>query len=226
MRTKLLIALNLAVLAGCAPKDPSAAARAKREKTDAEWNAAEPQKEAAINAQTRFAAGQLAESQGLTDQAISQYHEALKSSPGHAASLYRLGVIYTQSRQYATATETWKQYVKASGGNAVAYNNLGFCLELSGKTAEAEQAYRAGIARDGNSQQCRVNFGLLLARSGREAEAVEQLSAVLQPAEVHYNLASVYEQIGRTAQAKAEYERAIQLDPKLWEAQSRLSRID
>jgi tetratricopeptide (TPR) repeat protein len=226
MRTRLLLALNVALIGGCAAKDPSAAARAKRQKTDAEWNSAEPQPEAAINADTRFAAGQLAESQGQADQAVAQYREALKLNPAHAASLYRLGVLFTQSRQYAEALDYWKQYVSASGGTAVAYNNLGFCLELAGKSEDAEQAYRDGIARDGASEQCRVNYGLLLARSGREAEAIEQLSAVLKPAEVHYNLASVYEQLGRTVQAKAEYERAIQLDPKLWEAQSRLSRIE
>ena len=66
----------------------------------------------------------------------------------------------------------------------------------------------------------------MLARNDRKDEAVAQLSAVLKPAEVHYNLASVYEQVGRKAEAKQEYEKALELDPKLWEAQSRLSKLD
>ena len=46
-----------------------------------------------------------------------------------------------------------------------------------------------------------------------------QLQAALSPAEVHYNLGSVYEQQGKIEQARAEYQEAIKLDPKLIDAQ-------
>ena len=66
----------------------------------------------------------------------------------------------------------------------------------------------------------------MLARNGRTPEAIQQLAVVLNPAEVQYNLASVYEQLGRKDEAREEYQKALELDPKLWEAQSRLSKLE
>lgn len=179
-----------------------------------------------FQAGTRFAAGQLAESQGQPDLALEQYREAIKLDPKHQPSLYKLGVLYTQAKQYPQAVEAWKQYVKVTGGDSTAYSNLAFCLEISGKGSEAEAAYKSGIKKDPKNEPCRVNYGLFLARTGREKEAIEQLSAVLPPAKVHYNLASVYETVGRSNEARAQYQKALELDPEFWEAKSRLSRLD
>src|SRR5687767_8908063 len=51
------------------------------------------EKEPAITAETRFAAGQLAESQNNPAVAIKQYEEALRLKSDHVAALYRLGVV-------------------------------------------------------------------------------------------------------------------------------------
>ena len=65
----------------------------------------------------------------------------------------------------------------------------------------------------------------MLARLGRTAEATLQLQAVLSPADVHYNLASVLEHQGRKEAAKAEYRKALEPDPTLDDAQTRLSAL-
>src|SRR5436190_6673017 len=54
--------------------------------------APEPQ----LNADSRFAAGMLAETQGRLDCAIIQYEQALRLNPNHVPSLYRLGVAHTK----------------------------------------------------------------------------------------------------------------------------------
>ena len=189
-----------------------------------EWESR--QKEPAITADTRFAAGQLAESQGDLPRALEQYNQALKLNDKHVDSLYRLGVLYAKVRQHPQAVDAWKRYVRATHESAVGYSNLGFCHELAGDLDEAEQAYLRGIERDSESAPCRVNYGLMLARHGRVAEATVQLQYALQPAEVHYNLASVFEGQGRPEQARAEYRKALELDPKLQDAQTRLDLME
>ncbi len=179
-----------------------------------------------FTAQTHFAAGQLAESHGAYDKAIEQYQKALKLDPRHLPSLYRIAMIQVQTREYAKATESWRAYVRESGGSPTAYSNLGFCHELAGQPSAAEEAYRQGIAKDSHNVPCRVNYGLMLVRLGRTNEAIVQLQAVLPPAQVHYNLGSVYEQLGKRQQAKDEYRQAAQLDPNLVQAKAKLASID
>ena len=192
---------------------------------EARRNAFESSEDPPLSADTRFAAGQLAESQGATAQAVAQYTEALKINPNHQNSWYRLGVLYAQTRQFPQAIDAWQHYVKATNGAAAAYGNLGYCYELSGDAASAERAFQKGVQRDPGNVQCRVNYGLMLARAGREKEAVEQLEAVLKPAQVHYNLGSVYEQQGRKEMAKLHYTKALELSPDFTDAQTRLANI-
>jgi len=230
---KLAIALaaSLALSAGCnqSKKPPEETSSSKykllngstSDKTDATANTPEP----ALNVETRFAAGRLAETQGRLDCAAVQYEQALRLKSDHVPSLYRLGIVQTKMKQFDPAAATWKKYIKATGDIASGYSNLGFCYEMAGNVESAEKAYREGIQRDPKSVPCRTNYGLLLARNNRIPEAETQLTQVLKPDEVRYNLAAVYEQKGAIAQAKAELKKAIEINPGNKEAASRLASL-
>jgi tetratricopeptide (TPR) repeat protein len=183
-------------------------------------------KEPALNPNTRFAAGQLAETQGRFDCAMVQYEQALRLDPKHIPSLYRAGIVLTKTRQYDKAVMIWKRYIDSTNNVASGYSNLGFCYEMAGDVEAAEQSYKSGLAIDPTSQPCRVNYGLMLARNNRTVEAEVQLSAVLAPAEVAYNLAAVYEQQGAIGQAKEELKKALEINPNMTEAQSKLATLD
>ena len=215
--------VGLSLLAGCAQSNNSAQSAYEPQPDPSSFDVP---KEPELNANTRCAAGQLAEAQGDLPRAIQQYSEALKLEPKHEQSLFRLAVVHAQLKQYPQSIEAWKRYLKVTDGSAIGYSNLGFTYELSGQLAQAEEAYKKGISRDMSSRPCRVNYGLMLARMGRTSEATIQLQSVLKPAEVHYNLASVYEQQGRKEQAKAEYNKALTIDPGLYDARVRLSSLD
>ena len=66
----------------------------------------------------------------------------------------------------------------------------------------------------------------MLARQGRSGEALRQLQTVLPPAKAHYDLASVYEIQGRKPEARAEYQKAVELDPQLDDAKARLAALN
>lgn len=182
--------------------------------------------DAPINADTRFAAGQLAETQDVPARAEEQYRKALALNPNHRGALFRLGVLYAKQKRYADAIDAWHRYLRATNEDATGYANLGFCLELAGRSEEAEAAYRKGIKRDPTNAPCHVNYGLLLARHDRTNEAMLEMQTVLPEAQVHYNLASVYEGLGRREQAKAEYRKALAADPAMGEAQARLDALN
>jgi tetratricopeptide (TPR) repeat protein len=232
MRTSYWIAASIlgAVLAGCSTTQQQPAISPTGAITSAKANAvpddAPPAKEPAFTAETRFAAGQLAESQNNPVAAIQQYQEALKLKPDHLGALYRMGVVYARLKDYPQAIDAWDRYVQATGESATAYGDLGFCEELAGDTAKAEAAYKAGIARDPKNSPCRVNYGLMLARRGQIDDAVTQWRFVLTEAEVHYNLGGVYATQGKKDQARAEFNKAIELDPNFTDAKTRVAALD
>jgi tetratricopeptide (TPR) repeat protein len=216
-----VLALAALLAAGCQSSNNSSAGAKSNPRTtnpDKFETTADPP----LKARTRFAAGQLAESQGDTNRAIQQYWEAVKVDPKCDEALFRLGVLYCQLKDYPDAIISWKLYLKATNDDATGYSNLAFCEELAGHRAAAESAYRKGLEKDPQNRACRVNFGLMLARDNKLSEATIQLQTVLTAAEVHYNLASVMEQQGKKDQARAEYRKALDLDPNLSDAQVRL----
>jgi tetratricopeptide (TPR) repeat protein len=226
MHKRSMLLLSAAILAAGCAKDPNAEQMADAKRIQDAQAKLDEQSRKPISADTRFAAGQLAESQGEIPNALTQYQAALKLDPKHAPTLFRLGVLYTSQRRFDEAITAWNRYVAATNNAAAGYSNLGFCYELAHRPEDAEAAYRKGIAKDPQNGPCRINYGLMLARQNKIAEATEQFSAVLRPAEVHYNLASVYETQGRKLEARAEYRQALNLEPNMSDAKARLASLD
>jgi tetratricopeptide (TPR) repeat protein len=179
-----------------------------------------------FSADTRFAAGQVDESQHNPAAAIQQYEEALKLSPNHLGALYRLGTLYAETKQFPEAIDIWERYLAASNQSATAFGDLGFCQELAGETDKAEASYQAGIARDYKNATCRTNYGLMLARRGKMDEAVTQWRFVLSEAEIHYNLGGVYAAEGNKIKAHYEFQKALEIDPNFADARQRVSALD
>ncbi|HLL88451.1 MAG TPA: tetratricopeptide repeat protein [Tepidisphaeraceae bacterium] len=222
----LLCCAALAAVAGCAKQAENQPwQKGSGSTSHAPTDPFDQVREPAITADTRFAAGQLAESRGRFDQAIEQYREATKADPRHKAATFRLAMLLTAGRQYPAAVEAWNKYLTLTHGSAVAWANLGLCHGLAGNTAAAEAAFRKGIEVDPKSQPVRVNYGLMLAKAQRFADATAQWSAVLPPAQVHYNLGSVYEQLNRLDDARNEYRKALAADPGFGDARSRLDAL-
>jgi tetratricopeptide (TPR) repeat protein len=182
-------------------------------------------KEPPIEANTRFAAGQLDESRGKIDHAVRQYKDALEIDPTLLPALYRLGVIYAAQKNYDQSIQIWQRYIEVSSGSPEGYANLGYCYELADKPDQAEATYQKGIAKDTDNAPCRTDYGLMLARKGKIQEAIRTWTPVLTTAEIHYNLATIYALDGRKQEARAEYQQALNHDPTMTDAKTRLSDL-
>jgi tetratricopeptide (TPR) repeat protein len=222
-----LIALFLivALLAGCGNKNKDRSSQTAEQQAQRDPDQFENSGDPPLNANTRYAAGQLAESMGDLNRAASQYREALKLDPKHRDAVFRLGSVLTQQRQYPEAIRTWQHYIEMTNHAPAAYNNLAYTYEVAGQVAQAEATYRQCIERDPSQQACRLNYGRMLARHNRIDEAVAQFSTVLKPAEVSYNLGTVFEQQRKVEQAKAYYQQALEQDPNLGDAKARLAAL-
>src|SRR5689334_8754191 len=121
----LLLSLGLVCAGGCNknkkdPNDPAASKsgrhKTEQDKLDAAQREAkqnpdkfESASDPPLTADTRFAAGQLAEYQGDLNRAVAQFVEALKIDPNHKNSLFHLGAVYTQLGRYNDAVTIWQR---------------------------------------------------------------------------------------------------------------------
>src|ERR1700722_3570071 len=99
-----LLAVLVLGFAGCHQSQPTPQNKMSR---DREF---ENSKQATINTDTYYAAGQLAEASNKPDVAIKNYQACLKLDPKNRDALYRLGVMFATEKRFYESEETWKTY--------------------------------------------------------------------------------------------------------------------
>lgn len=179
-----------------------------------------------IKFETFIAAGDLAASRGQFGRAAEQYENALKAKPKDEVTLRKLALGYAKIGQMGASIEAWKRHLAATGGSADSYGSLGYAYELAGNPADAEKTYLEGIKKHPTGTLVHINYGLMLVRKNKVDEAVKQMSAVLQAHEVNYNIAGVYDQMGRRDLAQFYYRRALECNPGFVPARQKLSMVD
>jgi tetratricopeptide (TPR) repeat protein len=220
-RSKLLLlaALSATTFVGCKSSTPDRTERV------AEAVKVDPSKSVEPAGSVHLAAGDLAFSQQNVPEAVAQYRKALEMNPNDDAAMYRLATVFAYAKQFNESIAMWKRYNAATGDSAPGLSNLGRTYELAGRWREAEAAYVSSIRKEGSNATARINYGIMLAKRDRIDEATEQLSKVLRPAEVEYNLGSVFEIREDFTSARERYARAIELDPGLVAAKQRLDAL-
>jgi Tfp pilus assembly protein PilF len=213
--------LMVGLIVGC----ESSQQNAHRQPTP-DYETIEDAPEPGINFETYVAAGDLALSRGRNAQAAEKYEKALKMRPKDSGLAKKLAITYSAAGQTERSIQAWKHYLVASYESADAYGSLGYAYELAGNPAEAEKTYQAGIAKHPTGALVRINYGLMLVRRGKVDDAIAQMSAVLKPHEVNYNIASVYEQMGRRDLAQFYYRRAIECNPDFSAARQKLASVE
>jgi len=188
-------------------------------------------------------------------EAISHYQSALAGQDQLAIDHANLACLLWEKEQQAEAIEALRQARTLEPGNPVYRLNLGRYLELSGdlEAARAEYAWvlarwpdtvrssfwqqtpgrteslpamieeAAGILAEAGSYPILVELYL----SAGDAEAAWQVAKVYAPelARPHLAKGRILAALGRPAEARAEFEAALELEPRLGGAYLGLSQI-
>jgi tetratricopeptide (TPR) repeat protein len=98
--------------------------------------------------------------------------------------------------------------------------NLGVSLHEAGRLADAARAYRDALAAYGNDPVLLFNLGVVLEDMDRVPDAIKAYQAALQAdpalADGHYNLALLFEKLGKPREAlrhMAQYRRLASRNP-------------
>jgi tetratricopeptide (TPR) repeat protein len=170
----------------------------------------------------------------LSDKAVSEFQEAIKSAPekdpnGHLFWA-RIGEAYDLAGRNDEAINAYQQAITLKPEVASYYNNLGNILGRTGKIDEARAAYSKSAELDPpNAALAWRNFGISLYSANRMPEAVDPLkkSIEIDPknAQAYYLLGAClvatadYKQVGDKMTVTLQpgtveaYQKAIELDP-------------
>jgi len=114
------------------------------------------------------------------------------------------------------AVAAYRQATDENPRNAPAWINLGRLLHVLGRTVEAEEVYQRALGHAGLDPLLLFNQAVLLEDVGKTEAALEAYQAVLAGdpdlADCHYNLARLYESLGRQQSAirhLGEYRRLV-----------------
>lgn len=154
------------------------------------------------------------------DEAEGDYKQAVDLAPNDAGAHAALANLYLLEHKDAAAQAEFMRVLELDPKNAASHMALGNLYNQQAQYAMAEAQYRAAIAIDPSKSNYHSALASVLAKQGRSAEAQTELRTAIgfdpKNAQAHYQLGNLLATTpGHEADAKAEYDQAHQLDPKL-----------
>ncbi|HKT74013.1 MAG TPA: tetratricopeptide repeat protein [Steroidobacteraceae bacterium] len=130
---------------------------------------------------------------------------ACGAGPAKSSDDWFTEALEAEAHDTAAACRAYEKAVTADAGNLAAWTNWGRLLHAEGQTQAADTVYRRALERCGPDPLLMFNLGVLLEDLGDRAAALEayQHAIVEDPllADCHYNLARLYEALGKQQHA-------------------------
>jgi tetratricopeptide (TPR) repeat protein len=181
-----------------------------------------------IEAQRKFASGQVALAEGDHQRAFGEFRLAIQTFPESPMLHIGVGDTYAASAQWQDARKSYEQ-ARTMGPNFwMAHRRLGDIYRLLEEKKKAVLSYADAI----KAGDARYETRFLRARAMVDAENFETVIPLLEEllkekptADVYVALGETYEMSKRDVAALDNYRKAVELDPNSAVAQYRLARV-
>jgi tetratricopeptide (TPR) repeat protein len=154
------------------------------------------------------------EDQQKLDLAIDEYKQSLQKDPTIPNADFAIGYLYWRQQDNENARK-WLKKETLRGCHGLANYYLGEIARTEGELGLAEASYRRSLACDPSNQGAHMHLGMVLQDQKHYGDAIRQFKEAirLEPNEssAHYHLGSVYKQLGRMAEASAEYRKVREI---------------
>ena len=124
--------------------------------------------------------GHAVDLKGQTDEAVSQYEEALRLKPDYALAHNNLGYALLKKGQTDAAISHFQEAIRLAPAFALAHNNLGIGLHLQGRNEEAIRQYQEAVRLKPEDALSHNNLGYALGQKGQLDEAIRQFQEALR----------------------------------------------
>jgi arylsulfatase A-like enzyme/Flp pilus assembly protein TadD len=180
------------------------------------------------NALCAFNLAQVLEQQGKVDDALTLYHRALKIDPNFSPAHTALGVIYRKRRQRLEAIQEFERALEF-GPDFTARYNLAGIYAFSGQLDQALKNAQEAVNLQPTLPEAYNMLGSIcyLRKEMPQAEHAFLKVLELSPRSdtALTNLAEVYAQTGRVAEAKETLKRALSINPHQGAASRLLAQL-
>lgn len=167
----------------------------------------------ALSPRTAAFHGNLAEMlrrRGFIERGLAAGRRAVALDPRNAQAWNNLGILEYERRAYAEAEHAYRRALDIDPRFAPGWNNLGNALVRLGRDEEGHAAYARAIALMPGYGEAMVNDALCFREEQKFVEAEGRLLQAIEvnprDAHAHLVLATVKFLIGKTAEARREYE--------------------
>ncbi len=166
---------------------------------------------------------------GRWQEAIEDYHQALRLNPSDYAAYDNLGFCYYNQGRLEEAMTNYYQALRINPNDANTLNNLGSALARQKNFARAVECYEAALQSRPDYPDAHNNLGVVLDELGKTAEAIQHYRRALRLApdnvQAHNNLANALVGQGKVNEAIDHYRQALRLDPQFTQALNNLAWV-
>ena len=172
---------------------------------------------------------------GRLAEAEHAYRQIVASDANQPRAWHLLGVIAHQKGEHEVARTCISRALELNPNDAEAHGNLGTVLQAQGRLDEAAASGRQAVALNPGSASAHFNLGNTLSAQFNFSLAVDcyrEAIALLTKgvagpdiADVRYNLATAFYELGEFDESKAEFEAVLQVRPAWVEAHHNLSNV-
>ena len=167
--------------------------------------------------------------QGKADEAVAILREAERSNPSDEDVHYNLGIALAKLEKNEEAVKEYQEALRLLPDYAEARNNLGNLLLRMGKSDEALKQFEEAVKVMPDYASAWNNYGNALQQLGRTNLAKEYFQKAVDLDtnywQAHFNLATSLFREKRFADASAEFNTVLRLQPDFAPAKAALNRI-
>ncbi|MFL6583460.1 MAG: tetratricopeptide repeat protein [Chthoniobacterales bacterium] len=153
---------------------------------------------------------------GRTDEAIAEYRQTIALAPKFPEAHYNAANALLSRGDATDALEEAKTALSLNANDADAHTSLGNALLATGRRTEARIEYESADKLRPGDPDANLNLALLLLQEGRTEQAVSRIDEVLKQRDdprTHISVGNALLAAHRTADAIAQFTRALQLAP-------------
>jgi predicted O-linked N-acetylglucosamine transferase (SPINDLY family) len=198
-------AVNLAALLTGERQDPRGAVEILRAAIEA----------LPADAGLRFELGLTYTRLGRPGDARAAYEDAIRLDPCHADALTNLGVLHFDASAYAEAEDCYRRALAVRPEQVEAWNNLGNLLLRLERLDEARLAFESALRLRPRMEEALTGLGAVLNDQGDLRRAADVLTDAVAAHSRSFTciamLGNVLQRLGRLDEARALYDRALEI---------------